>query len=142
LKKYLLFCIFYLLFRKIGVSLCYYLIKQRSDAQIFFTTIQYIMESKESPIQTLKVTLRFLSHKYTRNVIDLLQSKKLDEQGLSVTEVYKSLDIEQSVASNTLIKLKAFGFAESKRDAKKMRYRLTDRYGEFLKQIAAIQVGS
>ncbi len=61
-------------------------------------------------------------------IIDLLA----DGNNLSVTEIYKSLDIEQATASHHLNILKNKGLLESKREGKKIYY--------FLKSVKLTEV--
>lgn len=66
--------------------------------------------------------LRAISHPMRIAIIDLLsQGDKL-----SVTDIYKALNIEQATASHHLSILKNKGVLISKRDGKKIYYALRD----------------
>lgn len=64
--------------------------------------------------------LRAMAHPMRIAVIDLLHN----HQKLSVTEIYKKLDIEQASASHHLNILKNKGVLVSRRDGKKIFYSL------------------
>ena len=72
--------------------------------------------------------LRAMSHPMRIAIIDLLA----DGNYLSVTEIYKTLDIEQATASHHLNILKNKGLLESKREGKKIYY--------FLKSVKLTEV--
>lgn len=72
--------------------------------------------------------LRAMSHPMRIAIIDLLA----DGNNLSVTEIYKTLDIEQATASHHLNILKNKGLLESKREGKKIYY--------FLKSVKLTEV--
>ena len=72
--------------------------------------------------------LRAMSHPMRIAIIDLLA----DGNNLSVTEIYKNLDIEQATASHHLNILKNKGLLESKREGKKIYY--------FLKSVKLTEV--
>lgn len=72
--------------------------------------------------------LRAMSHPMRIAIIDLLA----DGNNLSVTEIYKSLDIEQATASHHLNILKNKGVLDSKREGKKIYY--------FLKSIKLTEI--
>lgn len=67
--------------------------------------------------------LRAIAHPMRIAVIGLLQQN----EKLSVTEIYTSLDIEQAAASHHLNILKTKGVLLSKRDGKKIFYSLKSR---------------
>lgn len=64
--------------------------------------------------------LRAISHPMRIAIIDLLSQ----ETQLSVTEIYKSLEIEQATASHHLNILKGKNILVSKREGKKIFYAL------------------
>ncbi len=64
--------------------------------------------------------LRAISHPMRIAIIELLSGNK----HLSVTEIYKALEIEQATASHHLNILKNKGVLVSKRDGKKIYYAL------------------
>jgi DNA-binding transcriptional ArsR family regulator len=64
--------------------------------------------------------LRAISHPMRIAIIELLSGDK----HLSVTEIYKNLEIEQATASHHLNILKNKGVLVSKRDGKKIYYAL------------------
>jgi DNA-binding transcriptional ArsR family regulator len=64
--------------------------------------------------------LRAISHPMRIAIIDLLSKGNQ----MSVTDIYKSLDIEQATASHHLSILKNKGVLDSKRDGKKIYYAL------------------
>ena len=64
--------------------------------------------------------LRAISHPMRIAIIELLSGDK----HLSVTEIYKNLEIEQATASHHLNILKNKGVLVSKRDGKKIYYSL------------------
>ena len=66
--------------------------------------------------------LRAIAHPMRIAIIDLLQ-----EKGLSVTEIYERLNIEQASASHHLNILKSKGVLVSKRNGKKIIYSLRNR---------------
>ena len=72
--------------------------------------------------------LRAMSHPMRIAIIDLLA----DGNNLSVTEIYKTLDIEQATASHHLNILKNKGLLDSKREGKKIYY--------FLKSVKLTEV--
>ena len=63
--------------------------------------------------------LRAIAHPMRIAIIDLL-----NENQLSVTEIYKQLNIEQAAASHHLNILKSKGVLSSRRDGKKIYYSL------------------
>jgi DNA-binding transcriptional ArsR family regulator len=65
--------------------------------------------------------LRAMSHPMRIAIIDLLAKHP---EPLSVTEIYKSLDIEQATASHHLNILKSKNILISKRDGKNIYYAL------------------
>ena len=65
--------------------------------------------------------LRAMSHPMRIAIIDLLANHT---EPLSVTEIYKSLDIEQATASHHLNILKSKNILISKRDGKNIYYAL------------------
>jgi DNA-binding transcriptional ArsR family regulator len=67
--------------------------------------------------------LRAIAHPMRIAIIELLEENKK----LSVTEIYKSLKIEQASASHHLNILKNKGVLVSKRDGKKIFYGLRNR---------------
>jgi DNA-binding transcriptional ArsR family regulator len=67
--------------------------------------------------------LRAIAHPMRIAVIGLLQ----ENEKLSVTEIYSSLEIEQAAASHHLNILKNKGVLTSKRDGKKIFYSLRNR---------------
>lgn len=66
--------------------------------------------------------LRAIAHPMRIAIIDLLQ-----EKGLSVTEIYERLNIEQASASHHLNILKSKGVLVSQRNGKKIIYSLRNR---------------
>ena len=79
------------------------------------------MSNIDINIQKLELAaskLRAMSHPMRIAIIDLLA----DGNNLSVTEIYKTLDIEQATASHHLNILKNKGLLESKREGKKIYY--------------------
>ncbi|MCD4663813.1 MAG: metalloregulator ArsR/SmtB family transcription factor [Bacteroidales bacterium] len=64
--------------------------------------------------------LRAIAHPMRIAIIDLLN----DSKKLSVTEIYKALDLEQAAASHHLNILKTKGVLNSKREGKKIFYSL------------------
>ncbi len=89
------------------------------------------MSNIDINIQKLELAaskLRAMSHPMRIAIIDLLA----DGNNLSVTEIYKSLDIEQATASHHLNILKNKGLLESKREGKKIYY--------FLKSVKLTEV--
>lgn len=64
--------------------------------------------------------LRAIAHPMRIAIIDLLN----DSKKLSVTEIYKALDLEQAAASHHLNILKTKGILLSKREGKKIFYSL------------------
>ena len=64
--------------------------------------------------------LRAIAHPMRIAIIDLLNKSKK----LSVTEIYKALDLEQAAASHHLNILKTKGVLNSKREGKKIFYSL------------------
>ncbi len=89
------------------------------------------MSNIDINIQKLELAaskLRAMSHPMRIAIIDLLA----DGNNLSVTEIYKYLDIEQATASHHLNILKNKGLLESKREGKKIYY--------FLKSVKLTEV--
>jgi len=89
------------------------------------------MSNIDINIQKLELAaskLRAMSHPMRIAIIDLLA----DGNNLSVTEIYKTLDIEQATASHHLNILKNKGLLESKREGKKIYY--------FLKSVKLTEV--
>jgi len=66
--------------------------------------------------------LRAMAHPMRIAIIDLLS----DKPGISVTEIYETLKIEQAIASHHLNILKTKGVLVSKRDGKRIYYSLKD----------------
>ena len=64
--------------------------------------------------------LRAIAHPMRIAIIDLLN----DSKKLSVTEIYKALNLEQAAASHHLNILKTKGVLNSKREGKKIFYSL------------------
>ena len=73
-----------------------------------------------SKLELAASKLRAISHPMRIAIIDLLANGKK----LSVTEIYKSLDIEQATASHHLNILKSKGLLLSNRKGKKIYYSL------------------
>lgn len=81
------------------------------------------MEKKTLDIVKLEYAaskLRAIAHPMRIAIIELLEKNKK----MSVTEIYKSLKIEQASASHHLNILKNKGVLLSKRDGKKIHYSL------------------
>ncbi len=79
------------------------------------------MDKLELDVVKLEATaskLRAIAHPMRIAIIDLLT----ENDKLSVTEIYKQLNIEQASASHHLNILKGKGILDSKRDGKKIFY--------------------
>lgn len=66
------------------------------------------------------LTIRAVNHKFRKHIIQLLQENKQ----LTVTELYKKLKLEQSVASQHLAILRKSGILNTEREGKYIKYSL------------------
>ncbi|QQR50019.1 helix-turn-helix transcriptional regulator [Candidatus Nomurabacteria bacterium] len=64
--------------------------------------------------------LRALNHKLRQSMMELMENKP----GITVTEIYAKLHLEQSVASQHLAILRQAGIVKIERDKKMIRYSL------------------
>lgn len=69
-------------------------------------------------IKRASLTLRALNHPLRRKLIELMEQNP----GITVTELYRKLKIEQSVASQHLAILRRAAVAITKREGKKILY--------------------
>ena len=80
-------------------------------------------------------TLRSVSHPLRKKILNLLEK----ESGLTVTEIYIRLRIEQSVASQHLSVLRSTGVVKTKRDGKFVHYYLNrDRMEEIANHVEGL----
>jgi len=86
-------------------------------------------------VKRASATLRAINHKLRQAIIKLLEEKK----GMTVTEIYVKLRIEQSVASQHLAILRRAEFVKTDRDGKNIHYNLNytrlDEVNVFIKHL-------
>jgi DNA-binding transcriptional ArsR family regulator len=79
--------------------------------------------------------LRAINHKLRQSIIKLLEEKN----GMTVTEIYVKLRVEQSVASQHLAILRRAEFVKTNRDGKNIHYSLNPKrlveVNTFIKQL-------
>jgi ArsR family transcriptional regulator, virulence genes transcriptional regulator len=68
--------------------------------------------------------LRAINHPLRLQIIQLLNEKKL----LTVTEIYKTLQVQQAIASQNLAILRRAGFVTTKKESKYVYYKLSYQY--------------
>lgn len=77
---------------------------------------------KGEHINQAVMTLRAINNPLRKKIIDFIN----DHPGIMVSEIYKKLKIEQSVASQHLAILRKVGFLEGKRDGQKIHYSVNE----------------
>ena len=77
------------------------------------------------------LTLRALNHPLRRNILQLVETQKR----VTVTEIYVSMRIEQSVASQHLALLRRAGFLSTEREGKFIYYTINKKRLEEITQV-------
>lgn len=76
---------------------------------------------KEFEIKNIKkaiITLKALDHKFRKDILKLIDSKN----EITVTEIYKKLQMEQSVVSQHLALLRALNIVKTKKEGRFVKY--------------------
>lgn len=93
------------------------------------STINYLDVKKAAAI------LRAINHKLRQSIVKLLEEKN----GMTVTEIYVKMRVEQSVASQHLAILRRAEFVKTNRDGKNIHYSLNPKrlaeVNTFVKQL-------
>lgn len=83
---------------------------------------QKTKEARAEKIQRIAHILKGIGHEVRLRIIEMLHQ----EEGRSVQELQKELEIEQSVLSHHLGKMRDMGLLQSEREGRKVLYRLKD----------------
>lgn len=105
------------------------IISLNDNSPLGSSAINYLDVKKAAAI------LRAINHKLRQSIIKLLEEKS----GLTVTEIYVKLRVEQSVASQHLAILRRAEFVKTTRDGKNIHYSLNparlEEVNQFVKQL-------
>ncbi len=85
--------------------------------------MSYLSKSQNEILNKAKMKIRALNHPLRQKMLALIKSKR---NRMNVTDIYKSLRIEQSVASQHLAILRRQGIATTERDGKTIWYSVDD----------------
>jgi DNA-binding transcriptional ArsR family regulator len=77
---------------------------------------------------------RALNHKLRQDILRFIKQEK----GVTVTSIYSTLEVEQSVASQHLAILRRAQFVKTKRDGKFILYYINDQQFEILEKVNQI----
>ncbi|MES2620737.1 MAG: metalloregulator ArsR/SmtB family transcription factor [Bacteroidota bacterium] len=97
--------------------------------------MSYLTKEQNAILTRAKARIRALNHPLRQRILVLVKSKRK----MIVTDIYKKLDIEQSVASQQLAIMRRQGFVTTKREGKLIWYSVADdAIKAFLQKCAAV----
>jgi len=98
--------------------------------------MSYLTKEQNAILIRAKARIRALNHPLRQKILVLVKSKR---NKMIVTDIYKKLGIEQSVASQQLAIMRRQGFVTTKREGKLIWYSVADDVIKtFLQKCAAI----